>query len=287
MNMKGGIFPPIAWWLRGPRLYFLHIPKTAGLSVTQWLSDRLGAEGKCPAMVWDQLVALDRRDIRRCKWFAGHFGVELESFLRHQLSTVTVLRDPVARTVSHYAHVARRPLHPHHLRVSRGSQSLDAFVKDRDNWSMIENFQARYLARGAVSFKGYAGRYDSTAAKVNRLAVLSEDARYLLDPVYVRESAIEALQHRVRVVGTTEQLRDFLCRVAEAFRLRPLAEVEAIPIENAAPVPAASELAPATLEIIHHLTAIDRELYDWVKLQSGPSHNTPRLQVKDPALAAR
>jgi hypothetical protein len=275
MRSENGILPPVARRLWRPSLYFLHIPKTAGLSVTQWLTDRLGAEGKCPAMVWDQLVALDRRDIRRFTWFAGHFGVELEPFLCHQLHTVTVLRDPVARTLSHYAHVARRPLHPHHSRISARSQSFDAFVRDRDNWSMIENFQARYLSRGAVSFRGYAGRYDAADAKVNRLAVLSEDARYLLDPVYVRESAIEALQHRVRVAGTTEQLRDFLCKVATVFRLRPPAEGEAIPVENAAPIPAALDLESTTLEIIHHLTAIDRELYDWVKLQMAPSHNTP------------
>jgi hypothetical protein len=268
------VFPFARRLRRPPPLYFLHIPKTAGMSVIRWLTDRLTAEGRCPAFLWDQLVALDHHDTRRFTWFAGHFGVELESFLGHRLSMVTVLRDPVTRTVSHYEHVARDPQHPHHWRVSGRSQSFAAFVEDRDNWSMIENFQARYLTRGTISFTGYAGRYDATDAKTNRLSVLSEDARYLLDPMYVRESAIAALQHRARVVGTTEQLRGFLCNVAKAFHLRPPPEGETIPVENVALVPTATELAPVTLETIHRLTTIDRELYDWIKQQVATGRAT-------------
>ena len=40
-------------------LYFLHIPKTAGSSVTKWLTNRVAQGSICPAKNWDQLVMID------------------------------------------------------------------------------------------------------------------------------------------------------------------------------------------------------------------------------------
>jgi hypothetical protein len=246
------------WWRP---LYFLHIPKTGGLSVTNWLAGRLGAQGRCPAMLWDELIKLGQAELRRSKWFAGHFGMDLGPFLDARPNAVTVLQDPVARTISHYMHVARNPHHPHHGRVSAQCPSVDAFVSDKSNWSMIENFQSRYLVRSMVPFSAYARHCDSVEAKSHRLSVLTEDARYLLDPIYVTDQATEALERCIRVVGTTDDLRRFFYIVAETFHLRPPEEGEAVPVDNAAPSAAGVHLAPATLEIIFGLTSIDRELY--------------------------
>jgi hypothetical protein len=130
---------------------------------------------------------------------------------------------------------------------------------------MIENYQSRYLVRSMVPFAAYARHCDSVEAKSNRLSVLTEDARYLLDPIYVRDKATEALERCIRVAGTTDDLRRFFHGVAETFHLRAPEEGEAIPLENAAPTAAGVDLAPTTLDIIFGLTRIDRELYGLAK----------------------
>ena len=160
-------------------LYFLHIPKTAGTSVTKWLADHIDQEKVCPAKNWDQLVMLDQRALSTYRIFAGHFGMDFEPFLGRRIAAVTLLRNPLRRTISHYKHVCRDPNHPLHQHVAH--QSFETFVMDRQNWAMIENFQARYLVTTPIKFKQFVPYYDRDVVKRHRLSVLSEDARYLLD----------------------------------------------------------------------------------------------------------
>jgi sulfotransferase famil protein len=238
-------------------LYFLHIPKTAGTSVTKWFSKALDQRLICPAKNWDQLVMTDPQALGRYRFFSGHFGMDLGPFLERNVTAMTLLRDPLRRTISHYRHVRRDHEHPLHNRVA--AQSFEMFVMDRQNWPMIENFQARYLVSTPILFKKYVPLYDENLAKRNRLSVLSEDARYLLDPTYVREKALEATLARLAIVGTDECLADFLHHIAG--RLGCGAFFFEVPRENVAPADNLDEFSSLSLEMVEELTAIDREIY--------------------------
>ena len=246
-------------------LYFLHIPKTAGSSVTLWLRRQVGDDLACPVQLWDQLTRIERSQLQKYKLFYGHFGVDLAAFLGRDVQTVTMLRDPLSRTISHYRHVRRDPRHPLHHRVAQ--ESFEEFVRNRQNWSMIENVQARYLVHAPIVFAHYAARLDASETKVNRLSLLAEDARFLLDSRYVRERSLETIKRDMTVVGTTEQLPDFLRRVAKKFSLAP-PEPEAVPFENVAP-PSDSDLHPSsdTQQIVRELTQLDQELYEECRCQ--------------------
>ena len=60
--------------VRPASLYFLHIPKTAGSSLSKVLQGGYRPESRLPAHEWQGLVGLDRHSINRHDYFAGQFG---------------------------------------------------------------------------------------------------------------------------------------------------------------------------------------------------------------------
>ncbi|NPD69009.1 sulfotransferase family 2 domain-containing protein (plasmid) [Lichenicola cladoniae] len=240
-------------------IYFLHIPKTAGTSVRHWLTRHVPEGALCSAQLWDQLVQLDRRDLASFKVFTGHFGIDLDRYLETDLRTITVLRDPVQRTLSHYLHVHRDTAHPSHWRVSQ--QSFDVFVQDQQNWPMIENFQARYLVPSGFNMWHFSNRLDLSPEKQYKLSTTSEDMRYLFDKIYVREQALAALD-RIDVLGTTSSISAFMKQVEHTFSFASTSADE-IPRENVATYNQAVErFTQSSLDLIAELTVIDHLIYE-------------------------
>jgi hypothetical protein len=260
-------------------IYFLHIPKTAGTSVRSWLSDRFKRNEICPAEIWDDLVQLGRNDLQAFQLFSGQFGVDLADFIEREVATITIFRDPVLRTKSHYLHVMRSPDHPYHQRVSRQSQSYEDFLWNRENWTMIENFQERWLVQSPINFRLYFNRLDASDAKVNRLAVAAEETRYLFDQEYVLDKALEALG-TLAIAGVTDDLETFASRVTQRFHLSTGPNNLSIPYENVAPLSDEDiALSGKSLELIRRLTTIDQRLYDMTKqLNLKPLQLTARAE---------
>jgi len=242
--------------------YFLHIPKTAGSSVSRWIAERIEPHSLCPAKNWDHLMRIKPKDVAHFRAFAGHFGIDLSEFLDQKLSTATVFRDPVARTISHYNHVRRDTNHPYHNYVK--FQSFDNFVVDPINRPMIENFQARYLVRSPIDFRKYFKALDKSPGKLSMLSTTSEDSRYLLDDGYVLDEAYRTLKG-LGVVGTTEKLGNFFKKLSQKIDFLRRQEGDDIPYDNRAmPGQEIVEIKSSTLNLIRDLTKLDQELYDYI-----------------------
>lgn len=88
-----------------PDLYFLHIPKTAGTSFRLWL-ERLYAVGDfLPIDHLAQLEKIDRTELKKRRLASGHFGwrlLEIAESVDARFEPITVLREPVAQTLSLY-----------------------------------------------------------------------------------------------------------------------------------------------------------------------------------------
>ena len=240
------------------RLYFLHIPKTAGSSITDWLTQCVGPTGTCPAKTWDQLVELGTSDLLKYRLFTGHFGWGFDAVIGRPLHVFTVFRDPLERTISHYRHVHRAEDHPRHKVVVR--QTFSEFVADEDNWPMIENFQARYLIKNVIDPTQIFGRLDRDVTKRNRLSTAAEECRFLFDKGYVRETATRHFKD-LDVIGVTDKLDSFLARLASRFRFL-----------NAPPTATRSNVSPrdglsitvddCSRKTVSKLTQIDQDLFE-------------------------
>lgn len=232
-------------------IYFLHIPKTAGVSVGRLLEAEFG-EALCPAKTLDALLSTPREARDAATAFAGHFGVWLPDIVGRRFRTFTLLRDPVARTVSHYRHVKRDPNHPYHRYVQ--DQSLAEFVSDPVTAWMSCNFQARYLAR-SVSPLELAGRFDQADFERSRLSVTWEAATLGASDERLAEAAAATLAS-LDFVGVTEAFS------AGHEAIRAKFGFGAHPIEhlNAAPDPP-DRIDEPTLDLIRRRTAVDADLY--------------------------
>lgn len=95
----------------GETLYFLHIPKTAGGTLIHLLDDFYDENEIFPALVLSELACVpDLLDaIDRARFIRGHFDTLVLPLIRRPVVTFTMLRNPVERALSQYAHAIHHP----------------------------------------------------------------------------------------------------------------------------------------------------------------------------------
>lgn len=89
------------------KIIFLHIPKTAGQSVHQFLIDSFGEDKVCPARVNDQLLCYSKKELDKYQVFSGHFDWCLLDTLSDPKFTFTILRAPHERIFSFYFYLRK------------------------------------------------------------------------------------------------------------------------------------------------------------------------------------
>ena len=263
----------------GQCLYFLHIPKTAGSSVRKWLAEKFSPEQACPAWSLEDLWALNSDRLAQYALFVGHFGQHLGGRLGAAAHEITILRDPISRTLSHWRQINRAAYDPDHARVRE--QSFDAFVADDRNRYLIENFQARYLAPPAQSLEALAAGLAAPEFATFQLSKRFHQASLTLAPDDLFRGAGSALD-AMEVAGTAEDLHGFLSECATRFGW-PLPAAEDVPWVNATEIADASEIAASTLRRLEALTEVDRALYDRVRTRAVPRPIVPSTQDRPEA----
>lgn len=242
-----------SWTPHGPlaeheQLYFLHIPKTAGTSLRTFLESRFDFEQVCPHLVLPELIRLPPSRLAQFRLFCGHHGLYINKLLGRDPVTLTVMREPVARTVSHYRHLQATKEDWLHERVK--DQSFEDFVCGE--WGPVEllNFQTRYLAFSDIQ-KDYFGHSELRIKDMPGMIAKYSDPT-LLDKARRRLDSLA-------FVGIQERFNDVLRLLSHTFGWAP---VSAFPAYNKAKTTfEASQLTPRALERVHELTRIDREVY--------------------------
>lgn len=125
------------------RYYFLHLPKTAGTSVSAWIEETRRFS-VMPDHLWGALLVRPRSQLEHYDMFWGHFYRSLHSYLPFPVTPFVFLRNPIDRSISHYEHIRREPGHYFHDRVRRQGSFL-AFLRDSVTRPMVRNFQVRAL----------------------------------------------------------------------------------------------------------------------------------------------
>ena len=240
-------------------LYFLHIPKTAGTSFFEILHANFPSGEVCPAYLWRELLALPRKSLPSYRLFRGHFYAYLDVVVRQPLTTLTFLRDPIERSLSHYAHIRRWPGHYFHEHAQRQG-SFAAFLQDPVTTPLIENFQSRALVQrlDPVSIQ-----QTLTPAQVDAFRLEQALETAMLENVSQTELLVRA---KARVdallfVGITEAFSESVEWLSR--RLGWPKPVMPSRLNVGGRRPDTGELDPKTLRLLRERTLVDQALYDY------------------------
>ncbi|HEV7505165.1 MAG TPA: sulfotransferase family 2 domain-containing protein [Thermoanaerobaculia bacterium] len=244
--------------LRDRTLFFLHIPKTAGISLRELLSTRFSPT---------ETLTFERSDSRdlhseklasvdRYRFVHGHMPYALvDRFERHPF-VATILRDPLERAVSAFHHMQRQV--PAMAQAFKAGDVSAARARD-------------YAAAGRMSI-GELIRREPLAASRHLgnlqawlLATPNVSERFEYRDEYrvsVFDSDLERAKEHLAAcdfVGLTERMNESVYLLADSLQGDPFCEVG---MANRGPArPAVASLDPATIEALVDLTAQDRELY--------------------------
>jgi FkbM family methyltransferase len=242
-------------------IYFLHIPKTAGSSLTvflQTLYDNSEICGLFPG--WADLLRTSEQDIASSKLIRGHFGVYFNAHYPGALRCFTFLREPLTRALSHYEHVLRDPSHYLHL-LATELGTFGAFMRDPRTRPTVSNFQLRHLAAaidpGAI------------APMLTDKQIADRELERRIDTDDLKAPVEELLRRagqnldRMCFVGITEQFDRSLGLLCEIFGWPAPATA---PITNVNPRAASLDsLSDVDMALLTELNAADLALYESAK----------------------
>jgi hypothetical protein len=129
-------------------LVFLHIPKTAGMSVRAVLSERCDRRRafRCvhPGVGLEQLRRMPAARRDALELVEGHLPYGVHRLLRRPATYMTFLRNPVERLLSFYSYVREQPSHYLHRDVVAGGLSLGDCIRRRVT-TELDNMMVRQL----------------------------------------------------------------------------------------------------------------------------------------------
>jgi len=225
-----------------PLILFIHIPKTAGTTLSFILEQHYGPEhvfachperwvsGKTPEDFKD-LPAQEREQYQVIR---GHFVFGIHENLRDLFTYVAVFREPVDRVVSHYYYARRRKDHYLHKRIVAENLSLKDYVAKGLSVEM-DNGQTRMVV-------GQAG-----------LEVPFGEC-----PPEFLETAKHNLKTYFGAVGTSERFDDMLVLLKEQFGWSMPFYINWKVTQNR---PNQADISPDVVKVIHQYNAIDLEIH--------------------------
>lgn len=242
------------WRPHGPlgpddRLHFLHIPKTAGRSVRAFLQTHFDWKDACPGTVLPDLYTMPTAEIEKWRLFCGHYGRYIHRLLSRPPVEITFLRDPIARSVSHYRDLKTREGTWLHEFVN--THTFDEFVLDPVTSTELMNLQTRFLALDDIDadYFGYSRQRDADLPGLT--------AKFTGEALYQRaQRNLDAMAF----VGLQERFDESLALLAATFGWTP---PRVAPRENTAKTPFdPSTISEQGMARLREITALDQRLYD-------------------------
>ena len=237
----------------GDKVFFLHIPKTAGTTLAAILEHHFDKDKIFPFYQIGELSGVPKQVFERSRYIRGHFYYDaVQKFWRRKPVTITMLRDPIERFLSHFAQTQRATDLPESTRKHVEHMSIDDFIDD-----------TKLLTR--LGFLDRQTRMIATKFNFDDPSELPQ----LIRASYMPEASRIETQFAVRLLetfaffGLSERFQDSLYLLAYTFGWQPIGDFQKL---NVAPLkPHRRDISPDTLNRIAAKNALDMELYKYAQ----------------------
>lgn len=235
--------------MNNSKVFFLHIPKTAGTSIREYFEWSYPARAICSGFSEVSITeALGREGLSR-RFYSGHVSFDYLDYFFHDYAWLTFLRDPVARTVSQYSNWANLSSHQERWLEGDGSDALRAAVVEATalpgiaEFVMAENPIIRGVSFNPLTRNLISGQFPTDA----------------FEPDYYSEAMVEEamrnLMQRFAFFGITERMGDSLELLGRNFSHLPRLIERKNTTER-------KVCTPEETEAIRRMTRMDMALYE-------------------------
>jgi hypothetical protein len=136
-----------------PTFFFIHIPKTGGMSIEKLLRHIYDEKKVVPAYFSRDLLSLKKLKMKRGSLLYGHHPYCISEIFDDDALVFTMLREPLSRTLSVYNHIRRDTTHPSHRMLMAETGSILDFANHETLHLHVRESQTRYLG-AQIDFRG-------------------------------------------------------------------------------------------------------------------------------------
>jgi hypothetical protein len=251
-------------------VYLLHIPKTAGTSLRVLLENYFDANEICPAYTIYEALTIPESDLGKYRFYRGHMGYGLVTLLESsniRPVTVVLLRQPVARAISHFRYISKDTKHPKHDIIKKQGLTLLDFLRDKRLRGELCNMQVKQIAQNItaeglrLAYAGSGGMQAFTRAYQSHKPRMSPHAE--LDLAIRRLETLE-------VVGVVESYEQSVDLIAHRLGLRPSTTNQKLNVSGHLPDDSVDRNAS---ELLEELNSADLQLYNAARKRVELDHN--------------
>lgn len=238
------------------KIFFFHIMKTGGTTLTLMLDKHFNVSQLCPARHWYEMDLLSSDELNSYTVFRGHFNYsQVFKFVQSSI-VISVLRNPVDRVISEYIHWRRAPAgflkrNPAYGNVFHLAKklTLPEFVRQEDESGFFIN-----------------NRHAYQLALPNSMPRSSTE----LTSQQVFDKARENLE-KFTIVGTMDEMQKTAELLCYQFNWMPPA---ALPHVRASAREANSDISPELQRELEERNYLDLMLYDYAKRRIKTQHES-------------